>query len=257
MFLDIHLPDGDGLEILEEIADMDNPPLPVMITGQGTIESAVKCMQLGAYDYILKPFSTEQLNMLLQRASQFQRLVQVNRELVSDTTSSSADIVGESPALNTLKDMIHRVARTDATVLIAGETGTGKELIAQSIHQNSLRREKPFIKVNCAAVSETLIESEFFGHEKGAFTGATNSRIGRFELADGGTLLLDEISEVSLALQAKLLRVLQENELERVGVQKRLKWMFAYWRPRTETCSKPSMKENFEKTSIIDSMYSP
>jgi len=223
MFLDIHLPDGDGLEILEELADMENPPLPVMITGQGSIESAVKCMQLGSYDYILKPFSTEQLNMLLQRASQYQRLVQVNRELVSDTANSSTHIVGDSPALNTLKDMIHRVARTDATVLIAGETGTGKELIAQSIHQNSLRRDKPFIKVNCAAVSETLIESEFFGHEKGAFTGATNNRIGRFELADGGTLLLDEISEVSLALQAKLLRVLQENELERVGGTKTIK----------------------------------
>jgi DNA-binding NtrC family response regulator len=180
-------------------------------------------MQLGAYDYILKPFSTEQLNMLLQRASQYQRLVQVNRELVSDTSNTSTDIVGDSPALNTLKDMIHRVARTDATVLIAGETGTGKELIAQSIHQNSLRRDKPFIKVNCAAVSETLIESEFFGHEKGAFTGANNTRIGRFELADGGTLLLDEISEVSLALQAKLLRVLQENELERVGGTKTIK----------------------------------
>jgi len=223
MFLDINLPDGDGPEILEEIAEMPNAPLPIMITGQGTIESAVQCMQLGAYDYLLKPFSTDQLNMVIQRASQYNRLVQVNRELVSESSSPTESIVGDSPALNELKSMINRVARTDATVLIAGETGTGKELIAQSIHQNSLRRDKPFIKVNCAAVSETLIESEFFGHEKGSFTGALQSRIGRFELADGGTLLLDEISEVSLALQAKLLRVLQENELERVGGTKTIK----------------------------------
>jgi len=223
MFLDINLPDGDGPEILEEIAEMPNAPLPVMITGQGSIESAVRCMQLGAYDYLLKPFSTDQLNMVIQRASQYNRLVKVNRELVSESSSPAESIVGNSPTLNELKSMINRVARTDATVLIAGETGTGKELIAQSIHQNSLRRDKPFIKVNCAAVSETLIESEFFGHEKGAFTGAVSSRIGRFELADGGTLLLDEISEVSLALQAKLLRVLQENELERVGGTKTIK----------------------------------
>ena len=153
--------------------------------------------------------------------------------------------------------MIHRVARTDATVLIAGETGTGKELIAQSIHQNSLRRDKPFIKVNCAAVSETLIESEFFGHEKGAFTGATNNRIGRFELADGGTLLLDEISEVSLALQAKLLRVLQENELERVGGTKTIKVDVRILATTNRNCSKPLTKVNFEKTSTIALMYSP
>jgi two-component system response regulator AtoC len=223
IFLDINLPDGDGPEVLEEIAEMPNAPLTIMITGQGTIESAVQCMKLGAYDYLLKPFSTDQLDMVIQRATRYTRLVQVNRELVNESSSSGEPILGDSSSLNHLKSMIQRVARTDATVLISGETGTGKELVAQSIHQNSLRRDKPFIKVNCAAVSETLIESEFFGHEKGAFTGAQQKRIGRFELADGGTLLLDEISEVSLGLQAKLLRILQENELERVGGTKTIK----------------------------------
>lgn len=217
IFLDVNLPDGDGLEILEELAELEAPPLAVMITGQGSIESAVECMKLGAYDYVLKPFSTDQLDMILQRAAKYNRLVQMNKELVRETSTNIEAIVGESPKIQELKSMIDRVARTDATVLIWGETGTGKELVAQSIHQSSLRRDKPFIQVNCAAVSETLIESEFFGHEKGAFTGAIQRRIGRFELADGGTLLLDEISEVSLALQAKLLRVLQEGSLERVG----------------------------------------
>lgn len=217
IFLDVNLPDGDGLEILEELSEIESPPLAVMITGQGSIESAVECMKLGAYDYVLKPFSTDQLDMILQRAAKYSRLVHVNKELARETSANNEVIVGHSPKINELKKMIDRVARTDATVLICGETGTGKELVAQSIHQSSLRRDKPFIQVNCAAVSETLIESEFFGHEKGAFTGAIQRRIGRFELADGGTLLLDEISEVSLALQAKLLRVLQEGTLERVG----------------------------------------
>ena len=151
------------------------------------------------------------------------RVSAIIQQISKKFTSLEVVIVGESPEIQNLKGMIDRVAYTDATVLICGETGTGKELIAQSIHQSSMRRNKPFIRVNCAAVSETLIESEFFGHEKGAFTGALQSRIGRFELADGGTLLLDEISEVSLALQAKLLRVLQEGELERVGGTKTIK----------------------------------
>jgi DNA-binding NtrC family response regulator len=222
-FVDINLPDGDGIEILEEMKELEAAPLAVMITGQGSIESAVECMKLGAYDYLLKPFSTDQLDMILQRAAKYNRLVNVNKELVRETHAHAGNIVGESDKIDELKELIARVARTDATVLICGETGTGKELIAHSIHQSSLRRDKPFIRVNCAAVSETLIESEFFGHEKGAFTGALQSRIGRFELADGGTLLLDEISEVSLALQAKLLRVLQEGELERVGGTKTIK----------------------------------
>lgn len=220
MFLDINLPDGEGTEVLEAMEGREDAPLAVMITGQGTIESAVNCMQLGAYDYLLKPFSMEQIDLVLQRISKLTRLVQLNRELSGGSAEGTDAIIGESAEMKQLKELIECVARTDATVLVTGETGTGKELIAQAIHQNSLRKDKPFIKVNCAAVSESLIESEFFGHEKGAFTGATTSRTGRFELADGGTILLDEISEVSMALQAKLLRVLQEKELERVGGSK-------------------------------------
>lgn len=217
MILDVNLPDGDGSEVLEAVEEDPHAPMAIMITGQGTIESAVRCMQLGAFDYLLKPFSTEQIDLVLERASKYSRLVKVNRELSHDRSAVDNPLIGESEAMSRLRDLIQCVARTDATVMISGETGTGKELIAQSIHQGSLRKDKPFIKVNCAAVSESLIESEFFGHEKGAFTGAMQSRIGRFELADGGTLLLDEISEISLPLQAKLLRVLQEKELERVG----------------------------------------
>lgn len=223
MFLDVNLPDGEGTEILEAMEGRENSPLAIMITGQGTIESAVRCMQLGAYDYLLKPFSTDQIDMVLERTAKYNRLMQVNRELSNESASQGRAIIGDSEAMQQLKDLIECVARTDATVMISGETGTGKELIAQAIHQSSLRKDKPFIKVNCAAVSESLIESEFFGHEKGAFTGAVQSRIGRFELADGGTLLLDEISEVSMGLQAKLLRVLQEKELERVGGSKTIK----------------------------------
>lgn len=224
MFLDVNLPDGEGTDVLEAVQGLDNAPIAVMITGQGTIESAVRCMKLGAFDYLLKPFSNDEIDIVLQKAAKFHRLVTVNQELTSETSSQgNRNIIGNSPCMKNLQDLIRSVARTDATVLIGGETGTGKELISHAIHSESLRRNKPFIKVNCAAVSETLIESEFFGHEKGSFTGAVQSRIGRFELADGGTLLLDEVSEISLALQAKLLRVLQERELERVGGTKTIK----------------------------------
>lgn len=218
MFLDVNLPDGLGTDLLQTIQDMENPPIVIMMTGQGTIESAVTCMKLGAYDYLLKPFSNEEIDIILGKADKYQRLVRVNQGLTSETTSAGErPLVGDSQAMRNLQGLIENVAQTDATVLISGETGTGKELISLAIHNASRRRSKPFIKVNCAAVSETLIESEFFGHEKGAFTGAIQNRIGRFELADGGTLLLDEVSEISLPLQAKLLRVLQEREFERVG----------------------------------------
>lgn len=224
MFCDVNLPDGLGTDLLEEIQQMENPPVVVMITGQGTIESAVRCMKLGAFDYLLKPFSHDEIGIILGKAHKYQRLIRLNEGLSSETSSAgSRKLVGESEPMRQLQSLIQNVAQTDATVLISGETGTGKELISLAIHNSSQRRKNPFIKVNCAAVSESLIESEFFGHEKGAFTGAVQNRIGRFELADGGTLLLDEVSEISLPLQAKLLRVLQEREFERVGGTKTIK----------------------------------
>ncbi|MBC2605786.1 sigma-54-dependent transcriptional regulator [Pelagicoccus albus] len=222
LFVDVHLPDGNGTELLERVASMQNPPLVVIITGYGTVESAVKCMQSGAFDYIIKPFSSSQIDVLIKKARDYRQLVKVNQFLASESTVSG-ELIGKSGFINQLKDIISKVAPTEATVLICGENGTGKELVANELYRCSSRKSAPFIRVNCAAISESLIESEFFGHEKGAYTGATQRREGRFELADGGTILLDEISEISPKVQAKLLRVLQEREFERVGGNKTIK----------------------------------
>ena len=222
MMLDIRLPDGDGQKFLEQVAAMPEHPLVVMVTGYGTIESAVSCMRAGAFDYVLKPFSPSQIDVILKKAQAFRQLLKVNK-LLSDPDDEDGVFVGRSPAITRLRQLVERVAPTDATVLITGESGTGKEMIAREFYRRSPRRNQPFIKVNCASISENLIESEFFGHERGAFTGATERREGRFELAHQGTLLLDEVSEIPLNLQAKLLRVLQEREFERVGGSRTIK----------------------------------
>ena len=222
MFVDVRLPDGDGTDLLTRLANTPDKPLIVMMTGYGTIESAVNCIQIGAFDYIIKPFSASQINVILKKAENYDQAVKVSQILVQESTDS-ATLIGESPAIQRLRQMIQKVASTEATVLLSGENGTGKELVATEIFRLSTRSKQPFIRVNCAAISETLIESEFFGHERGAFTGATEKREGRFELANEGTILLDEISEVSLKLQAKLLRVLQEREFERVGGNRTIK----------------------------------
>ena len=216
MFVDVRLPDGDGTDLLNRLAATPDRPLIVMMTGYGTIESAVACIRAGAFDYIIKPFSGSQIDVILKKAENFTQAVKVSQILVSQAADATP-LIGESPLIQQLKQMIQKVAPTEATVLISGENGTGKELVATEIFRASGRAKQPFIKVNCAAISDTLIESEFFGHERGSFTGAMDKREGRFELANNGTILLDEISEVSLRLQAKLLRVLQEREFERVG----------------------------------------
>jgi DNA-binding NtrC family response regulator len=223
MMLDLHLPDGDGQKFLETVMAMPERPLVVMVTGYGTIESAVGCMRAGAFDYVLKPFTPSQIDIILKKAQSYRQLLNVNRLLSDDPDDEDGLLVGRSPAMNRLRQLIERVAPTDATVLITGESGTGKEMVAREFYRRSPRRTNPFIKVNCAAVSENLIESEFFGHERGAFTGATERREGRFELAHQGTLLLDEVSEIPANLQAKLLRVLQEREFERVGGSRTIK----------------------------------
>jgi len=223
MMLDIRLPDGDGQKFLEHVAAMPERPLVVMVTGYGTIESAVGCMRAGAFDYVLKPFSPSQIDVILKKAQSYRQLIKVNRLLSDDPEDEDGVFVGRSPAIMRLRQLVDRVAPTDATVLITGESGTGKEMVAREFYRRSPRRSHPFIKVNCAAVSENLIESEFFGHERGAFTGATERREGRFELAHQGTLLLDEVSEIPANLQAKLLRVLQEREFERVGGSRTIK----------------------------------
>ena len=223
MMLDLRLPDGDGLKFLEQVSTLPERPLVVMVTGFGSIESAVACMRAGAFDYVLKPFSPSQIDVILRKAQTYRQLVKVNSLLSDDPEDDDALLVGRSAAMTRLRQLIDRVAPTDATVLITGESGTGKEMISREFYRRSPRRGQPFIKVNCAAVSQTLIESEFFGHERGAFTGATERREGRFELANNGTLLLDEVSEIPPSLQAKLLRVLQEREFERVGGSRTIK----------------------------------
>jgi len=223
VFLDVRLPDGDGTELLKAIQLRAQKPLVVITTGFGTVESAVECMKNGAFDYLIKPFSPEQIDVTLRKAEEFSQLIKVNRFLSQDSEDAGYDLLGQSPAMETLRQLLRKVARTQATVLIQGESGTGKELVARALWRESPRACAPFIRVNCAAIPENLIESEFFGHEKGAFTGALARREGRFELAHGGTILLDEISEVSPNVQAKLLRVLQERELERVGGNRTIK----------------------------------
>mgnify|MGYP001056364379 CR=1 FL=1 len=216
IILDVRLPDGDGTDLLKALQQRPQRPLVVITTGFGSVESAVECMKNGAFDYLIKPFSTEQIEVVLRKAEEFTQLLKVNRFLSQETDEAEQELLGNSPAMQELRQLIRKVARTQATVLIQGESGTGKELVARAIYRESPRAHGPFIKVNCAAIPENLIESEFFGHEKGAFTGAINKREGRFELAHGGTILLDEISEISPSVQAKLLRVLQEREFERV-----------------------------------------
>jgi two-component system NtrC family response regulator len=216
---DMKMPKMDGIELLENIKEND-PDLPViMMTAHGTVDKAVEAMQKGAYTYVLKPFDNERLIIYVKKAISMYQVVKENRRLRDAVESQYrfGNLIGKSKKMRDIFDTIQKVAPSGATVLIEGESGTGKELVARSIHFNSPRREKPFVAVNCSALAENLLESELFGHEKGAFTGAVATKKGRFELADGGTLFLDEIGELSPNLQVKLLRVLQEKVFERVG----------------------------------------
>lgn len=218
--LDIWMPGMDGLEVLQRIKK-DWPFLPVVImTGHGTIETAVKATRMGAHDFIEKPLSYESLLLSIENALKYKALEDENAILRQQTDASAQDIIGVSPVMLKLKEQITIIAPTDAWVLIRGENGTGKELVAQTIHRMSKRSHKPLVEVNCAAIPEELIESELFGYEKGAFTGAGATKRGKFDLANGGTLFLDEIGDMSLKTQAKVLRILQEQRFERVGGNK-------------------------------------
>ncbi|MDD5435317.1 MAG: sigma-54 dependent transcriptional regulator [Nitrospira sp.] len=222
VLLDIWLPDIDGLDVLKEIKAAHKDIPVIVMSGHGTIETAVKATKLGAYDYIEKPLSMDRVNLLVSHAVKQQHLELENVQL-RKSVEKSEDIIGESIPMRQLKEQLRIVGASNSRVLITGENGTGKELVARSIHRESHRADKLFVAVNCAAIPETLIESELFGHEKGAFTGATAVQRGKFELADGGTLFLDEVGDMSLNTQAKVLRVLQEQEFQRVGGNKNLK----------------------------------
>ncbi len=221
---DYMMPGKSGLDVLKH-SKMVNEGTPcIMMTAHGTVESAVEAMKAGAFDYVQKPFNLEELELKVDKALEHRRLMaRVQAFDRTVTVPSFENIVGESPQMKEIFSTIRKVARSNATVMVLGETGVGKELVAQAMHLNSARSERPFVKMNCAALHENLLESELFGHEKGSFTGADKQRIGRFELANEGTLFLDELGNMSLSTQAKLLRVLQEREFERLGGTRTLK----------------------------------
>src|SRR4030043_1471352 len=219
LITDLKLPDMDGIEILKEVKIRNPETNVIVITAYGSIDSAVTAMKEGANDYLTKPFAINELLLIIKRILRMKELELENislRKRVEERYGLEG-LVGKSPKMVKVYDLIETVAQTDTTVLIYGESGTGKEVVANAIHLQSLRKGRPFVKVNCAALPETLLESELFGHERGAFTGALKQRKGRFEMADGGTLFLDEIGDISSGVQVKLLRVLQERQFERVG----------------------------------------
>jgi two-component system, NtrC family, response regulator HydG len=221
---DLKMEGMDGVAVIKAVTEHDSDCPAMIITAFGTVETAVEAMKIGAYDFIQKPFAPEVVRLKVERALELRmarkarrRLESENELLREETGGGYTELIGSAPPMQAVFRVIEKVAPTDSSVFISGESGTGKELVARAIHQRSRRPNGPFIKVNCGALTETLLESELFGHEKGSFTGAVRRKLGRFELADGGTLFLDEIGDVSPALQLKLLRVLQEREFERVG----------------------------------------
>ena len=225
VLIDLNMPKVDGMTVLKYLVDQANDSVGIILTGHATIRNAVEAMKVGAYDYLAKPVKMEEVLMVINRALELRDLRRENLALKQQLKKKYKfeNFVGDSLPMQKVFRVIEKVADTDSTVLILGESGTGKELVARAIHYHSRRRDKPLIPVNCGAIPEELLESELFGHEKGAFTNAIRTRIGRFELAHGGTIFLDEVAEMSPHLQVKLLRVLQEQEFERLGGTKTIK----------------------------------
>ncbi|GAK52541.1 two component, sigma54 specific, transcriptional regulator, Fis family [Candidatus Moduliflexus flocculans] len=249
MMLDLWMPGMDGLQVLEAVKQR-HPALPVIvISGHGNIETAVKAAKLGAYDFLEKPLSLEKTLIMAERAIDQGRLLRENLDL-KQRVERKYEMIGISKAMQDIRERIATAAPTNGRVLIYGENGAGKELIARALHRQSLRADKPFIEVNCAAIPQELIESELFGHEKGAFTGATTRKIGKIELAHEGTLFLDEIGDMSLATQAKVLRVLQEQKFERVGGTETLEADF-----RVFAASNKNLDEEIEQGRFREDLY--
>ena len=249
---DLRMPGMDGLELLARIKQLRPETMVVIMTAYGTVKTAVKAMKLGAEDYLSKPIDVEELEVVLQKTLEKKRLVEearVLRERV-DQKYRFENLIGESPGMLACFKTTRQVAPSSASVLLLGESGTGKELFAQALHQGSPRRNRPFIKVACAALPETLLESELFGHEKGSFTGALYSRAGRFEMADGGTLFLDEIGDISPTVQVKLLRFLEEREFERVGGSKTFKVDV-----RIVTATHRDLRKKIEEGAFREDLY--
>lgn len=216
---DLHMPEMDGISLLKNMRESGIQIPVIIVTAHGEIQSAVEAMKLGAADYILRPFDLETIEIAIDKALSVARLQQEN-DFLKSTIEGDSQLIGQSLSMQQIKQMINTVAKEKVTVLISGETGTGKEIVAKAIHENSDRKQGLFVAINCAAIPADILESELFGHEKGAFTGAIKDRIGKFELANEGTIFLDEITEMPLPLQAKLLRALQENRIEKVGSNK-------------------------------------
>jgi len=249
VFLDIKMPGMDGLEVLQRIKAANETVPVVMISGHATVTTAVDATKLGAFDFIEKPLASERVLVTIRNSLDRSRLADENRSL-KRVVEVRHQIVGESPHLKKVMDAIRRAAPTNATVLITGESGVGKELVARAIHRNSLRSRERFVQVNCAAIPDDLIESELFGHEKGSFTGATEKQIGKFEQADKGTIFLDEVGDMSLKTQAKVLRVLQEGEVERLGSARTIKVDV-----RVIAATNKNLEDEIEKGTFREDLY--
>ncbi len=246
---DIKMPEMDGLEVLEKIFENGADTQVIMISGHGNIDNAVEAIKKGAYDFIEKPLDLNRLLVTIRNALDKTNLI-TETKVLKKKVSKKYEMVGESEAIQQVREMVARVAPTDARVLITGANGTGKELVARSLHDQSQRAGGPFVEVNCAAIPSELIESELFGHEKGAFTSAIKQRKGKFELADGGTIFLDEIGDMSLSAQAKVLRALQENKINRVGSDKDINVNV-----RVVAATNKNLKEEIDKSSFREDLY--
>lgn len=256
VILDMRLPGMNGLETFEQIKKID-PKLPViMVTAYSTTESAIEATKMGAYDYVLKPFDVSKMLTLIDQAVEagFSMRSPVGMEIAPDHPTGDA-IIGQSPKMQEVYKAIGRVSQTDATVLIRGESGTGKELVARAVYQHGIRSDRKFVIINCVAIPENLLESELFGYEKGAFTGANQQHIGKIEQANGGTVFLDEIGDMPLNIQAKILRLLQEKSIERLGGKRPSRWMCASLPPPISTWKKQLRPANSEKTSTSGSRW--